>query len=109
MRQPSTEAVLRIPALAEQPGLVHGFSTLALGSMRGPAPDGSGVTPEREAFALALGLEPSSITVAGAVHGAHVARVDRAAGAVRACDALVTDRPGLPLLLTFADRYPVLL
>jgi YfiH family protein len=109
MRQPSTETVLRIPALAEQTGLVHGFSTLALGSMRGPGPDGSGITPEREAFALELDLETSSLTVAGAVHGAEVARVDRALGAVRGRDGLVTDRTGLPLLLTFADCYPVLL
>jgi YfiH family protein len=109
MRQPSTEVVLQIPALAEQEGLVHGFSTLALGSMRGPGPDGSGLTPEREAFALELGLEPACLTVAGAVHGADVARVDRALGAVRARDGLVTDRPGLPLLLTFADCYPILL
>jgi YfiH family protein len=28
---------------------------------------------------------------------------------VRGCDALVTDRPRLPLLATFADCYPVLL
>lgn len=101
--------MLTIPGLAAEPGLVHGFSTLALGSMRGPAPDGSPLTPERRAFAAALGLDPGRLTAAAAVHGAGVARVDEPAGVVRGRDALVTDRPGLPLLATFADCYPVLL
>jgi len=102
-------AVLTVPALAAEPGLVHGFSTLALGSMRGPAPDGSPLTPARRAFAAMLGLDAGRLTAAAAVHGADVARVDGPAGVVPGRDALVTDRPGLPLLATFADCYPVLL
>lgn len=106
----STErAVLCIAALAADPGLVHGFSTLALGSMRAPAPGLGPLTPERRAFAESLGLDIGRVTVAGAVHGAEVARVDEPAGVVRGCDGLVTDRPGLPLLATFADCYPLLL
>ena len=106
---PGTAALLTIPALAAEPGLVHGFSTLALGSMRGPAPGGSPLTPARRALATALGLAPGRLTAAAAVHGAEVARVDEPAGVVPGRDALVTDRPGLPLLATFADCYPVLL
>jgi purine-nucleoside/S-methyl-5'-thioadenosine phosphorylase / adenosine deaminase len=106
----STEVpVLHIPALAAEPGLIHGFSTVALGSMRLPAPGAGPLTPERRAFAATLGLDGARLTVAGAVHGAEVGRVDEPAGAVRARDALVTDRPCLPLLATFADCYPVLL
>jgi len=101
--------ILTIPGLAAQPGLVHGFSTLALGSMRGPAPDGTPLTPERRVFAETLGLDPARLTASGAVHGAAVARVDGPAGVVRGHDALVTDRPGLPLLATYADCCPVLL
>ncbi|HXM54557.1 MAG TPA: polyphenol oxidase family protein [Candidatus Dormibacteraeota bacterium] len=101
-------AVLRIPALAAQPGLIHGFSTLAMGSMRTPAPGTGPLTPERRALAAQLGLDPERVTVAGAVHGAEVARVDEAVGAVRGRDALITDLPCLPLLATFADCYPVL-
>jgi YfiH family protein len=101
-------AVLTIPALAEEPGLVHGFSTTALGSMRRQEGDGSPLTPARRAFAGALGLDPSRLTVAGAVHGAEVARVDAGAGTVPDVDALVTDRPGLPLLVTCADCYPLI-
>ena len=101
--------VLRIPALEAEPGLVHGFSTLAMGSMRLPAPGGDPLTPQRRAFAHTLGLDGDRLTVAGAVHGTDVSRVDRPAGAVRASDGLVTDRPGLPLMATFADCYPVLL
>jgi YfiH family protein len=101
--------VLSIAALAAEPGLVHGFSTLALGSMRGPGPGASTITPPRRTFAAALGLDAGRLTVAGAVHGAQVARVDEPAGVVHGCDALVTDRPGVPLLATFADCCPVLL
>ncbi|MBO0686854.1 MAG: laccase domain-containing protein, partial [Candidatus Dormibacteraeota bacterium] len=35
-------------------------------------------------------------------------RVDAAAGVVPGVDVLVTDRPGLPLLVTCADCYPVI-
>jgi polyphenol oxidase len=101
--------VLRIPGLEAVPGLVHGFSTRALGTMRSPVPGAGPLTPARRSFAAALGLDGAPITVAGAVHGAGVARVDGPAGVVRGRDALVTDRPGLPLLATFADCYPVLL
>jgi YfiH family protein len=105
----SANRILRTPGLEGEPGLVHGFSTLALGSMRGPAPPGDPLTPERRAFAAELGLDPARLTVAGAVHGAGVARVDEPVPAVRGVDALVTDREGIPLLATFADCYPVLL
>ena len=101
--------MLLIPGLATQAHLVHGLSTLAFGDMRAPAPGDSPLTPARQAFAEALGLEPCRLVVAGAVHRAEVARVDGAAGVLRGFDALVTDRPGLALLATFADCYPVVL
>jgi YfiH family protein len=103
----STEGLLAIPGLAGAPGLVHGFSTVQLGSMRGEA--SRPLTPQRKAFAAALELPAESLTVLGSVHGRKVARVDAPAGVVTGCDGLVTDRPGLPLLATFADCYPVLL
>lgn len=102
-------SVLRIPALAAEPGLLHGFSTLVMGSMRLPVPGGDPLTPARLAFAAALGLDGARLTVAGAAHGAEVARVDGPLGAVPGHDALVTDRPDVPLLATFADCYPLLL
>jgi YfiH family protein len=100
--------VLRIAALTHEAGLVHGFSTSVLGSMRGDRDDPSSITPPRQAFASALGLDPDRLTVAGAVHGAAVARVDAGARTVPNVDALVTDRRGLPLLVTCADCYPII-
>jgi len=94
--------VLRIPALAAEPGLVHGFSTRTLGSM------GRGEDGHRGAFASMLGLDPQRLTVAGAVHGARVARVDTGGGTAGGVDALVTDHPGLPLLVTCADCYALI-
>jgi YfiH family protein len=67
------------------------------------------LTASRTAFAAALGLTAEHLTVIGAVHGSRVERIDGPSGVVPGCDALVTDRPGLPLLGTFADCYPVLL
>ena len=52
--RPSTEDLLAIPGLAGFPGLVHGFSTSSLGSMRGEGE--VALTPPRKAFAAALGL-----------------------------------------------------
>src|SRR5262245_27296160 len=101
--------VLRIPGLATHASLVHGMSTLALGDMRAPAPGDAALTPARRGFAEALGLEPDRLVVAGAVHDARVARVDEPIGVLRGFDALVTDRPRLALLATFADCYPVVL
>ena len=105
----SAGAVIRIPSLTGQSGLVHGFSTLALGDMRAPTLDGRALTPARQAFAEALGLEPGRLVAAGAVHGVDVVRVDEPVGVLRGFDALVTDRPGLALFATFADCYPVVL
>jgi YfiH family protein len=66
------------------------------------------LTPARLTFAQRLGLDGDLLTVAGAVHGVQVARVDTPQGAVEGVDCLVTDRPGLPLLATYADCYPLL-
>lgn len=97
-------AILTIPGL-DAAGLIHGFSTLALGSMQRSEPPS--VTPERAEFAARLGLEPQHLTSAGAVHGTRVARVDAPALSVEGADGLATDRPRLPLLATFADCLPI--
>jgi YfiH family protein len=101
--------VLSVAGLDVEPGIVHGFSTLALGNMRSPGPGAETITPARRALASALGLIPDRLTVAGAVHGAEVARVDGPSGVVRGVDVLITDRPDLPLLATFADCWPLVL
>ncbi|HEY8641351.1 MAG TPA: polyphenol oxidase family protein [Candidatus Dormibacteraeota bacterium] len=101
-----TTGLLTIPALAAEPGLAHAFSTTALGSMR--RTEAELLTPARRAFAARLGLDGDLLTVAGAVHGVEVSRVDAAQGAVEGVDGLVTDRPGLALLATYADCYPLL-
>ena len=101
--------VLSILELSLQPGLVHGFSTATHGNMRRDPAHPWPQTPERSAFANALGLDGERITVAGAVHGAEVARVDQPLGQVDGVDALVTNRVGTPLLATFADCYPIVI
>lgn len=103
-------AALHVPELADEPGYVHGFSTVLLGSVGlTHAPDPEPVFASRIKFLSVLGLEGMSLTVAGAVHGADVARVDEPLGIVDGVDALVTSRPGVPLFATYADCYPIVL
>jgi purine-nucleoside/S-methyl-5'-thioadenosine phosphorylase / adenosine deaminase len=100
--------VLKIPGLEGADGLVHGFSTLALGSVGlTHAPDPEPVIASRRDFARALGVD--RLTVLGAVHGASVARVDEPKDVIDGVDALITDRPGVALFATFADCYPIVL
>jgi hypothetical protein len=101
--------VLTIPALAAESGLIHGFSTAGLGSVGlTHARDAAPVLASRRAFARALGVDGERLAVAGAVHGATVARVDEAR-VIQGVDGLVTDRPGIGLFATYADCYPIVL
>lgn len=106
----ATPQVLRIQALEAEPGLVHGFSTISLGTMGlTRAPDPTAVMASRRQFARALGIDAEPLTVVGAVHGASVARVDGHQDVVRGVDALVTDRRGVALFAAYADCYPIVL
>src|SRR5690348_5366375 len=91
-------SVLQIPAL-QSDALIHAFSTLELGSVGlTHAKNPAAVRESRRRFATALNLDPDTLTVAGAVHGAQVARVDEPAESIQGVDALITDRPGIALL-----------
>ena len=99
-----------VPELADEPGFVHGFSTLAVGSVGlKHAPDPGPVLGARKAFLHALDLDGVEPTTIGSVHGAEVARVDEPGGAVDDVDALLTDREGVALFATYADCYPIVL
>ncbi|HMJ39185.1 MAG TPA: polyphenol oxidase family protein [Verrucomicrobiae bacterium] len=105
-----TPQLLKIPELESDIGLVHGFSTIALGSVGlTHAPDPVPVLASRRAFARALGIDSEPVTTVGAVHGSVVARVDEPLEVVQGVDGLVTDRRGVALFATFADCYPIVL
>ena len=106
----TTPAALHVPELADEPGLVHGFSTVALGSVGlKHADDRSAILESRRTFAAVLGLDGTELTTIGSVHGAAVARVDDPVASVDDVDALVTDSPGVTLFATYADCYPIVL
>jgi YfiH family protein len=106
----TTPAALHIPELADEPGLVHGFSTVALGSVGlKHTTDRHAVLESRRAFAATLGLDGVPLTMIGSVHGGDVARVDEPVNSIDDVDALVTDRPGIALFATYADCYPIVL
>ncbi|MDB4894895.1 MAG: hypothetical protein JWN15_1157, partial [Firmicutes bacterium] len=125
-REQDGVAVLAMPAL-EAPGGVRAFFT---GRRGGVSPQWQGglnwsysvgdepanvVENRRRSIAL-LGLPMERTVMAGLVHGNRVVAVtgEEAPGpdAVRFvpdCDALITDRPGLALVVTAADCVPVFL
>jgi YfiH family protein len=106
----TTPAALHIPEMADEPGLVHGFSTVALGSVGlKHADDREAVFASRRAFLGVLGLDGVGLTTVGSVHRSAVARVDAGVSEVEDVDALVTDRPGIALFATFADCHPIVL
>ena len=105
-----TQDLLKITELGQEPGLIHGFSTLAIGSVGlTQAPDPQAVRQNRRRFAELLGVDPASVTVVGAVHGSTVERVDSPRERVDDVDGLITDRPRIALFATYADCYPILL
>lgn len=74
------------------------------------------VWTNRERFFHQLGLNPEHIVTPEQIHGATIARVTAAdagrgahdyADAISETDALITNEPGLPLMLCFADCTPI--
>jgi YfiH family protein len=98
-----------VPELSDEPGFIHGFSTVLLGSVGlTHALDRESVLKSRMEFARILSLDGNaSLTVAGAVHGADVARVHWAPGVIEDVDALITDKRGIGLFTTHADCFPI--
>ncbi len=104
-----TPLVLRIREL-DDPAFVHGFSTLALGTVGlTHAPDPLPVLASRRAFARAVGIGDQPLTTAGAVHGSTVAPVDEPKEVVQGVDGLITNSKGVALFATYADCYPIVL
>jgi YfiH family protein len=80
--------------------------------------DRAAVRENRRALCRLLGVVPSRVNMMRQVHGAHVRRVDGPLRPGRFCggldgwpvaDGMVTDRPGVPLVVLAADCVPVLL
>ena len=107
--------------------VIHAISTRQGGQSKKPfdslnmalhvADDESDVLANRRLFAHSLGLDPRKIVTPNQVHGAAVKRVTAAdagrgslayADAIPETDALITDEPGLPLMLCFADCTPLM-
>ena len=107
--------------LASYTGLpvVHGAFTRLGGFSRTPfadlnvgghvGDDSAAVAANHRAIYAALGVDPARVVSARQVHGDRVARVGApdAGSTLEATDALITDTPGLLLLLRFADCVPV--
>jgi polyphenol oxidase len=85
------------------------WRSLNFSILRGDEPER--VRTNRERLAQAVGLNAGDFVACRQMHGTGVAKVDWSdAGSFKDnCDALVTDEPGLPLFLVFADCVPVLL
>ena len=80
--------------------------------------DASDVVENRRRFLGLLGLDSDRLTTPEQIHGDNIVRVGEAeagrgrlsyADAIPETDALMTDVPGIPLMLCFADCTPILL
>jgi YfiH family protein len=85
------------------------FCTLNVGSLVGDDP--AAVQANHELIHAILGLQPGAVVTARQVHGAHVAAVRSSDGGtiIPSTDALISDEPGVALLLRFADCVPLVL
>lgn len=113
-------AFYQFEALAGQAGLRHAISTrlggvspepfasLNLTTARGDAPER--VAENHRRLCVAVGVDPAALVSPQQVHAARVVRVGREdrGRIVPACDGLVTDEPGVALLLRFADCVPLI-
>lgn len=106
-------------------GVAHGFSTrlggvsggmwasLNLGVSRGDDPDH--VRENYRRFFAAIGVEGGSLAMSNQVHGSHVRVITKADGkqdpyekVAYEADGLVTDLPGVTLVIFSADCLPIL-
>lgn len=85
------------------------YCSLNVGGLVGD--DATAVQANHELICASLGLQPAAVVTARQVHGAHVAVVHGSDGGavVPATDALISNEPGVALLLRFADCVPVVL
>lgn len=114
-------------SLFPEDGLAHGISTRFGGVSKPPFASlnmalhvgdcAADVCENRRLFAAALDVDAARLVTPRQVHGDEVCRVrrcdagmgaDRYDESVWACDALMTDEAGIPLMLCFADCVPLL-
>jgi YfiH family protein len=112
----------------EELSIKHGVSTRLGGSSTGPfaslnlglhtGDDAEKVKHNRQRFSQAAGVDFAKVTTAEQIHGDKVVAVTAEhAGlgaleynqAIRGVDALITNVPGVPLMLFFADCVPILI
>jgi YfiH family protein len=108
-------------ALSKYPEIVHAVFTRLGGKSASPfhslnvgrlvGDEGRNVEDNHVLILRTLGLNPGQVVTAHQVHGAQVAMVQSAdgGGVVPSTDALMTNSPGMALLLRFADCLPLLL
>jgi len=121
MNQVNDQLVLERYTILNDPSVLHAISqrsggvsaapyqSLNLGSTVGDDP--SSVAHNHTQLYEALGITACQVVTARQVHGNRVVQVGTAEGgsAVPECDGLVTDAPGILLLMRFADCAPILM
>lgn len=112
--------IFRFALLDDVPELVHGifgrqggvspapYDTLNVGA--DVADDPANVRQNVEIACAALGTAPAELVTVRQVHSNRVMRVGKAQRGqkVGELDGLITDEPGVPLILRFADCVPIL-
>ncbi len=110
--------VLCFPRLAVQTGLVHAVTLRPWNMAPHRGPDAHRAIERRRALCRALGLDFDRLTAPAQIHGADVLPIEPADigrgrdgrdSAIPFVDGLLTDRPGVGIIMLSADCPPLLL
>ncbi len=108
------------PLLAKEPGFIHAFTTRLGGESKMPLQSFNlgrhldevdireDAMKNRARLCEVLSLDFERLVVPGQVHSSKVVRVDEPQN-LADCDAVSTNKPGLPVMLHFADCVPIIL
>ncbi len=102
-----------LPRLAQQKGLLHGFSSVDFGNMSFVHGEKNKVLVNRSRFARSLGVDPKSIISVQQEHGNKILVIDSGVLINQTeeimADGLVTNKKNVALLIKTADCLPILL
>ncbi|MBU1164065.1 peptidoglycan editing factor PgeF [Patescibacteria group bacterium] len=92
---------------ASKTEIICGFSTKQLGNQRIDTNNKIEVINNQKKFASLLGINFKQIVLGDLIHGKNICIVENNNQVVKNCDALITNKKGIFLMVTIADCLPI--